>query len=310
MTPAAFRLLARPAWLAIIMLSVLAAALVALYMGLQQDTKQTATTFVFGQRVGYIDRPNPVLDEHLNGIVNAVEFPDVFFAIEDRTRLTADDDYSFAIERLDDTQSVIQIDVRADRAGDAERIARILAEEVVNFVLREQEETLTTQIIELDQSIGELLEDQARIRRETLGVNPVVARNRIEGQLVGLADDDTVVGTLEGELLGQLAVIQPLADQFNRNLIELNALYADRARTVTERSDVIASLNGVNDDWYRSITPVEPASNVPVAIAMAFAAGVPALLVSAAMILLHLNRTVARTANEDQGPGGRFATAA
>jgi len=257
MTPATFRLLARPAWLAIIFISVLAAALVALYMGLQQDTKQTATTFVFGQRVGYIDRPNPVLDEHLNGIVNAVEFPDVFFAIEDRTRLKADTDYSFTIERLDDTQSVIQIDVRADRAGDAERIARILAEEVVNFVLREQEETLTTQIIELDQSIGEILDDQTRVRRETLGVNPVVARNRIEGQLIGLADDDTVVGTLEGELLSQLAVIQPLAEQFNRNLIELNALYADRARTVTERSD------GERNDPARPPVPTILANHAP-----------------------------------------------
>jgi hypothetical protein len=305
-----FRLLARPSWLAIIFVSVAAAATVALVMGLQQDTKHTATTFVFGQRVGYIDRPNPILDDHLDDLVNAVEFPDVFFAIEDRTRLSAEDDYSFTIARVDDTQSVIQIDVRADRAGDAERIARILAEEVVNFVLRKQEETLTTQIFELDGSIGELLEDQARIRRETLDVNPVVARNRIEGQLVAIADADVAVGTLEGELLATLATIQPLADQFNRNLIEINSLYADRARTVTERSDVIASLNGVNDDWYRSITPVEPASNVPVAIAMAFAAGVPALLVSAALILMHLNRIVTRAAETEAAKNGRLATAA
>ena len=39
-----------------------------------------------------------------------------------------------------------------------------------------------------------------------------------------------------------------------------------------------------------SISPVEQASNMPVAIAMAFAAGVPAVLVAVLLVTMSLNR--------------------
>ena len=76
------RLILRPAWLGLIIFSVLAASFAGLWVGLQQDAGETSTTFLFGRRIGYLNRPLPVLDDHLAEIVNSVEFPIVFERIE------------------------------------------------------------------------------------------------------------------------------------------------------------------------------------------------------------------------------------
>ncbi|MGI9605923.1 MAG: hypothetical protein ACR2P0_07260 [Acidimicrobiales bacterium] len=280
--------LLRPSWIALILLSVIAAAGAALWVGLQQESQQTATTFVFGRRVGSLDRPIPTLDDHLDDIVNAVEFPTVFEAIEERTLLRADKDYEFTIARVDDTQSVIEIVVQADRPGDAERVARILAEEVVDFVLAGQDLSVATEIRSIESRIESLESEQDRLRSLAFGVNPIVARDRIELELINVSDAGPA-SAVEGDLRAQLTNLQPLAESYRRNAFELRRLYTDRARGTVERSDVVASIAGINSEWYRSITPVEAASNVPVAIAMAFAAAVPAALVAIALAALNLN---------------------
>lgn len=284
------RVVRRPRWLALIVLSVLAASFAAVWLGLQQEARHTATTYVFGRRVGYLDTPPPVLDDHLNDLVNAVEFPAVFLAIEDRTLLRADRDYDFTIERLNDSQSVVQIIVRADRAGDAERIARILGEEVVNFVLRGQDASLLGEIGDIDVEIIEIERQQDELRAKAIGVAPPLAVSRIEQQIDALNQLSDSDPTVEQVLRDLLTVIQPLSGDYQRNAIELNRLYRDRAQRETARADLIASIEGINDDWYRSITPVEEASNVPLAVAMAFAAAVPTALVSVALVTLNLNR--------------------
>ena len=286
------RLLGRPAWLGLIALAIVAAATAALWMGLQQDTKQTATTFVFARRVGYLNRPIPLLDDHLDEIINSVEFPAVFEAIEERTLLSSEDDYDFTIEQVDDTQSVVEIEVRADRAGDAERIARILAEEIVTFVLTGQDAQIDAEIAAIDGTIIALLDEQSRLEALAGGFSPVVAQNRYEGELlgIGLDDADAPLGNVEAEIRAELAAIRPMAEEYGRNAGDLRQLYADRARARTEQMDIRASLDGINGEWYRSITPVTSASNIPIAVAMAFAAAVPAALVAFLLAAINVNR--------------------
>ena len=283
-------LLRNPRWLAVILCAVTAAVLGALWIGLQQDERHTATTYIFGRRVGYLERPLVVLDDHLNDIVNAVEFPEVFLAIEDRTQLRADTDYDFTIERLDGQQSVISVEVRAQRAGDAERIARILAEEVTTFVLQSQLETVQGEIGTVDGQIALLEMQQQQLRAGSFDISPVVAANSIERLLREYDEVGVVAPETEAELLRKRSLIQPLVGDYQRNGIELNRLAQDRARLRAEELDIDASIIGVNGDWYRSITPVEPASNIPLAIAMAFSAGVPTLFAATALVILNLNR--------------------
>lgn len=279
-----------PRWIALIAFSTLLAAFAALWLGLQAPSQHTSTTFIYGRRVGYLDRQLPVLDEHLDDIVNAVEFPEVFEAIEARTLLRADKQYNFTIERVDDTQSVIEIQVIADRPGDAERIARILAEEVVRFVLEGQDASLAADLDGFDNRIATLEAEQSRLRDLSLGVSPIVAQNRIERALLEIDRSEAGAQTREENLRADLSDIRPQAADFAQNASSLEREYAARATTETERLDVLASIESVNDEWYRSITPVEPTSNLPIAIAMAFAAGIPAAVISAFLVTLRLNQ--------------------
>ncbi len=290
------RALLEPQWLALIFGSMAIAALGALWLGLQGDPQYTATTVVYGRRIGYLNRPLPTVDDHLNDIVNAVEFPDVFLAIEDRTLLRADTDYDFTMSRIDDTDSVVEIVVRADRPGDAERIARILAEEVVDFVLAGQEVTARSELEAIDADLAILEDDQARLRRLAGGTDPVVAAADAQTRLVGIRGDaDTeVTGTLEGDVQAQLVDLRPLADQYARNDIEIRRQQLDRARAVVELADIVSSRAAVNQEWYRAISPVEPSSRTPLAIAMAFAAGVPALLAAAGLSAVNIAQRLRR----------------
>jgi hypothetical protein len=286
----------RPVWMSLIALSILSAAGAALWVGLQQDAGETSTTYVFARRVGYLNRPLPVLDDHLNEIVNSVEFPEVFTRIEERLLLQADKDYDLAIGVVDDADSVVEIVVRTNGSGDADRISRIVAEEMVDFVLSTQEETIVAEINDLEREIIRLEDDQARLIALAGGVPPTTARTGLEQQLIGIraATDDAPIGTLEGQIQERLASIEPLANDYRRNTASLGALKRRRAQSVVERSDISASQASVNQEWYRSITPVEPTSNVPVAIAMAFTAAIPAALASSGLVGINLNRRLTR----------------
>ena len=123
-------------------------------------------------------------------------------------------------------------------------------------------------------------------------LSPVLARNSFERQLLALNPDDGPIGNLQAEIQAALREVRPLAEQYGRNAFELKQLREDRARALTEELDIKASIDGINGEWYRSITPVEAASNLPIAIAMAFAAAVPAALISVALVILNLNRRV------------------
>lgn len=281
----------RPAWLGVIIFSILCAAGSALWIGLQQDAGETSTTYVFGRRVGPLDLPFQVLEDHLNDIVNAVEFPSVFAGIEERLQLP-EGSYDLEIGIVDDTQSIVQIKVRTDRSGAADRIARIVAEEMVKFVLENQDLSLVTEIGDLDDEIVRLEEQQEQLISLANGVPPTTARDNLENLLTGLLSDPERVtpGPLEGTVQEQLSALAPLADSYSRNAFQIRQLQQDRAAKVVERQDIESSKGAINEEWYRSITPVEPTSNVPVAIAMAFAAAVPAALVSVALVSLNLDR--------------------
>ena len=290
------KMMARPAWIGLIVISILCASGAALWIGLQQDAGETSTTYLFGRRVGYLNRPLPVLDDHLNEIVNSVEFPVVFERIEERLLLQAEKDYDLSIGVVEDTQSLVEIEVRTNRSGEADRIARIVAEEMVEFVLDTQDLSISTEISDLDGEISRLQDEQERLVSLSGNVPPTRLKTEIEQQLAGLLanDDGTPVGTLEGLLQEQLIAVTPLANEYRRNTININRLQQDRAQAIVERSDLLASQASINQEWYRSITPVEPTSNVPVAIAMAFAAAVPAGLSSTALVGLNLNRRLNR----------------
>ncbi len=298
------RQMRRPAWLGVIILSILCASGSALWIGLQQDAGETSTTYVFGRRVGPLDLPVQILEDHLNDIVNAVEFPSVFAAIEERLQL-GDGDYDLEIGIVDDTQSIVEIKVRTDRSGAADRIARIVAEEMVKFVLENQDLTLVTEIGDLDDEIIRLEEQQEQLISLANGVPPTTARDNLEALLTGLLSDPERVtpGPLEGIVKEQLSAISPLADAYSRNGFQIRQLQRDRAAVVVERQDIESSKRAINEEWYRSITPVESTSNVPVAIAMAFAAAVPAALVSVALVSLNLNRRL----NNDEKLDARLA---
>ena len=301
--------MARPAWLGLIVLSILCAASGALWLGLQQDAGETSTTYVFGRRVGYQNRPLPVLDDHLSDIVNSVEFPVVFERIEERLLLKAEKDYNLTIGVVDDTQSVVEIVVRTNRSGDADRIARIVAEEMVDFVLDSQDLSISTEIDDLTREIDRLEDEQERLVALAGGVPPTTAKTNLETLLAGLISDPerTTVGPLEGAVQEQLSALTPLADSYDRNAFEIRQLQQDRAAAMVERSDISASQASINEEWYRSITPVEPTSNVPVAIAMAFAAAVPAALASTALVALNLDRRLRR---DDEFDASLLANAA
>lgn len=293
----------RPAWLALIIVATLCAAGVALTIGLQKDAGETSTTYLFGRRVGYLNRPLPVLDDHLNEIVNSVEFPIVFEEIEQRLLLRAERDYDLTIGVVENSQSLVEIKVRTNRSGVADRIARIVAEEMVEFVLETQDLSIVTQIEELDDEIERLEADQERLISLAGGIPPTNIKNATEQQLAGLrTNDDTteIVDTFEGVLQERLGSVTPLANQYRRNNISLRALQSDRAGAIVQRSDLLASQASINQEWYRSITPVEPTSNVPVAIAMAFAGGVPAGFVATALVALNVDRRLKKSDEEDR----------
>ena len=297
------RMMTRPIWAGLIVLSIVFASGSALWVGLQQDAGETSTTFLFGRRIGYLNRPLPVLDDHLNEIINSVEFPVVFERIEERLLLQADKDYNLTIGIVENTQSLVEIEVRTDRSGEADRIARIVAEEMVEFVLETQDLSISTEIAELNNEINRLVDDQERLVALAGSVPPIQLQAQIQQQLAGLAgNNDTPVGTLQGELQAQLAAVQPLANDFRRNQISIDGLQGDRSQAIVERSDLLASQASINEEWYRAITPVEPTSNVPVAIAMAFAAAVPAGISSSALVGFNLNRRLNR--REQVDPAG------
>ena len=107
----------------------------------------------------------------------------------------------------------------------------------------------------------------------------------------------------------QLGEVSPLATEYSQNAQTIGTLTVRRGQSVAERLDIVSGLESINDEWYRSITPVEATSNVPVAIALAFAAGVPALVVASALVLLNVSRRLSQRdkrrskdlANERQG---------
>ena len=291
------RVMAKPAWLGLIVLSVLAAAMAALWVGLQQDAGETSTTYLFGRRIGYLNRPLPVLDDHLNEIVNSVEFPIVFERIEERLLLRAEEDYQLTIGVVEDTQSLVEIVVRTDRSGDADRIARIVAEEMTDFVLENQDLSIQTEIDQLTEEINRIQDEQELLVSTSGGVPPTTAKTRLEQQLAGLlaADEtDAVVGTLEGKIREDLITITPFANEYRRNAVSIGNLRRQQNTAIVQQTDLLASKDAINQEWYRSITPVEKTSNVPVAIAMAFAAGVPAGVVSSLLVALTINRRLRR----------------
>lgn len=303
------KLIFRPAWLGLIVLSVILSSSAALWVGLQRDAGETSTTFVFARRVGYLNRPLPVLDDHVNDIINSVEFPIVFERIEDRLLLEADGDYDLEIGAVEDTESVVEIVVRTNRSGDADRIARIVAEEMVSFVLANQDLSIATEIDDLTHEIERLEDEQSRLTALGGGVPPTTSADALQAALIGILSDPdrTSVGPLEATIQEQLSTMTPLADSYRRNGFEVRQLQRRRSASIVERTDIASSQAAINQEWYRSITPVEPTSNLPVAIAMAFAAGVPAALASAALVALNINR---RLNNDEELQAPRLANAA
>ena len=281
----------KPLWLAVVILSVIVASSGALWLGLQQDQGETSTTYVFGSRVGF-DAPLVELEDHIADIVNSVEFPSVFDRIEDRVLLRAEHDYTLDIGLLENTQSVVAIEVRTDRSGEADRIARIVAEEMVRFVLDGVDASVAQDLEVLEGDLAVLNEDQARLTQLAGGATPPRTERSLERELAaittGVGDDP--VGNIQGELAQRIAIVAPLADEYQQNQLIIDDLEAQIANIGVQRAEVTAASDSISADWYRSITPVETTSNVPVAIAMAFAAGVPALFAALFLVALNLNR--------------------
>lgn len=301
----------RPAWLLIIALAVLFAAGGALVFGLGQDQGETSTTFVFGNRVGF-DAPIIELESHIADIVNSVEFPAVFERIENRVLLTADEDYTLDISILENTQSVVAIEVRTDRSGEADRISRIIAEEMVRFVLEDVDRSIAADFEEIDRDLDLAKEDQARLMALAGDIDPTRAEISLQRELGAITTglDDDPAGTIEGEIRQRLAILEPLADEYRQNELVRGDLEAQLANITVERAEIAAASASISDDWYRSITPVEPTSTVPVAIALAFAAAVPALVASVLLVALNLNRRLhARDREADLKPEPRIAAA-
>ncbi len=301
----------KPAWLAIIVLAVVFSATGALIFGLQQDQGETSTTYIFGGRVGF-DAPLSELEDHIADIVNSLEFGPVLPRIENRLLLTIDEDYTLDISILENTQSVVAIEVRTDRSGEADRISRIIAEEMVRFVLDNVDQTIATDLEEVERDLAIANEDQLRLVNLAGDVDPTRAEISLERELAGITNglSDDPAGNIEGELRQQLAILGPLADEYRQNEVVRADLEAQLADIVVQRAEIAASSASVSADWYRSITPVEPTSNVPVAIAMAFAAAVPAFIAAVALVGLNLNRRLhARDREDELKPEPRIAAA-
>jgi len=222
--------------------------------------------------------------------VNSVEFPQVFVEIENRVQLRADEDYELSIGVVEDTQSLVEVVVRTDRSGEAERIARIVAEEMVTFVLDSQDLSIATEIDQLQQEIDRVENTQAELVAAAGGLPPTTAQNRLERSLIAVNDSDTVDVEAATEIQEQLRALTPLANEYQRNTISLNNLRRQQSAAIVQRTDLLASQASINQEWYRSITPIEKTSNVPVAIAMAFAAGVPAAIVATLLVGLTVDR--------------------
>lgn len=290
------RVALQPAWVALIIGATLLAALGGLWAGLQQDTGETSTSFVYARRVGFLGRPLPDLDDHLNEIINSVEFPEVFIRIEERLLLEADRDYTLEIGVVENTQSLVQIVVDTDRSGEADRISRIIAEEMVSFVLDGQGVSIDNAIDDLDAQVTRLEGEQVRLTALADGVPPPQLVRRFEAELAGFATGqlDDPVTNFEAALRNQINTLSPLADEYGQNELSIRNLRRERAQAGVDRLDINSGRQSINDEWYRAITPPEPTSNVPLAVAMAFAAAVPALIIATGLVLLNVGRRLAR----------------
>lgn len=308
--PDVLKSMMRPAWLAIIALAVTFAAVGALIVGLQQDQGETSTTYIFGGRVGF-DAPLSELEDHIADIVNAIEFGPVFPRIDNRVLLTADEDYTLDISVLENTQSVVAIEVRTPRSGEADRISRIIAEEMVRFVLEGVDRTIATDFEQIEADLTIANEEQARLIALAGDVDPTRAEISLERELASITGpDDDPAGNVEGEIRQRLSIIAPLAAEYRQNEIVRADLEGQLADIVVQRAEIAAASSSVSADWYRSITPVEPTSNVPVAIAMAFAAAVPAFIAALLLVGLNLNRRLhARDRKAETQPEPRIAAA-
>jgi|GEM_PF-1331960 len=297
-----FRAALHPAWVSLVLGAALLAGIGGLWVGLQQDAGETSTTFVYARRVGFLDRPLPELESHLNEIINSVEFPEVFERIENRLLLQADRDYDLEIGLVEDTQSLVQIVVETNRSGESDRISRIVAEEMVSFVLAGQDQTVQTEIIDLDNEIERLGDEQVRLVADAGGVPPNQLEARIEAELAGFASGalNAPAGEVTADLREQLSTVQPLATTFDRNVRTIRVLNQQRAQSAVDQLDITSGRESINEEWYRAITPPEPTSNVPVAIAMGFAAGIPALFAAAALVLLNVSRRLTKADRHKQ----------
>jgi len=294
----------QPAWVALALGAAVLAGLGALWVGLQQDAGESSTTFVYGRRVGYLNRTLPELDDHLNEIINAIEFEEVFIRITDRLLLEIGEDYDLEIGVVENTQSLVAIDVTTDRSGEADRISRIVAEELVTFVLAGQGVSIETEITDLENELDRLIAAQGELIELAGGVPPGQLSRRLEAQLAGFARGtlNAPVSGFEDDLRAQLTAVAPLASDYNQNERTIGALHRQRAQSFVEQLDVISGQVSINEEWYRSITPPETTSNVPVAIALAFAAAVPALIVASILVIVNVARRLSQGDDDELWP--------
>lgn len=273
-------------WLALIIISTLIAATTGFWVGIQSETEYTATTHVYARRVGFSNRPLPDLDDHVAELIDAVEFPAVFLDIEQRTLLQADRDYEFNLSESETSDSVIEINVVSPTPGDAERINRILSESIVDFVLQRQERALETRIEGLEGSISDLLDDQDRLAQSSAGASPITLQAQAEASLIEIGTDTGPASGAEAIVLDLLDTVRPIAEDYAQNLDALADLRQETADARIELAEVESTRDNINSEEYRSITPVTDASKVPVAIALAFAAAIPAAVVSIGLVTM------------------------
>lgn len=298
--PQVWRQFIRPTWFLIVVVAVVVAAGGGLWLGLQQDQGETSTTFVFGSRIGF-DAPLVDLEDHIADIVNSVEFGPVFARIESRVQLEAEKDYTLEIGILEDTQSVVSIEVQTERAGQADRISRIVAEEMVRFVLEGVDETIATNLEEVERDLAILTAEQTELIQQAGGVTPVQAELSIDRQIAELRTEAVTPNeALEGELLADLVLLQPLADTFRENQVLVDTLEAESAAIQIQQTEIEAATQSVSSLWYRSVSPPEETSKLPVAIAMAFAAAVPALIAATVLVVLNINRRLVNIARAER----------
>lgn len=299
--PQVWRQLIRPTWFLIVVLAVLIAASGGLWLGLQQDQGESSTTYVFGSRIGF-EAPLVDLEDHIADIVNSVEFGPVFERIEQRVQLKADKDYTIEIGILENTQSVVSIEINTDRAGQADRISRIVAEEMVRFVLVGVDETIATNLEEVERDLAILNEEQAELVQRAGGVTPPQAELSIDRQIAVLrtTESATPVEALEGQLLAELVLLSPIADTYRQNQVLLDTLEAESAAIQIQQAEIDSATRSISSLWYRSVSPAEETSKIPVAIAMAFAAAVPALVAATVLVILNINRRLVHIARTER----------